>query len=124
MQRVCFALRIRPELQTEYLERHSPIWPEMLEELERSGRRNYSLFLGEDGLLIGYYETESDEASQSYLSTSAVAARWEAEMSRFFIGLDGRPDQAAPSFVEVFNLADQLHATVLPNGLVPDRNHP
>lgn len=110
MTRVCFELRVKPELLDEYIARHSPVWPEMLAEIEAAGRRNYSLFLAEGGRLIGYYETDDDEAAQAYLAASPVAARWEAEMSRFFVGLDGRADQAATPLREVFNLADQLAA--------------
>jgi L-rhamnose mutarotase len=108
--RVCFQLLIRPELLDEYIARHTPVWPEMLAEIAASGRRNYSLFLGEGGRLIGYYETDDDEAAQAYLAGSEVAARWEAEMGRFFVGLDGRPDQAATPLTEVFNLEAQLAA--------------
>ena len=110
MARVCFELQVRPELLEEYIVRHSPVWPEMLAEIEAAGRRNYSLFLAEGGRLVGYYETDDDEAARAYLAASPVAARWEAEMSRFFVGLDGRADQAATPLREVFNLADQLQA--------------
>jgi len=108
--RVCFELQIRPELLDEYIARHSPVWPEMLAEIAAAGRRNYSLFLADGGRLVGYYETDDDAAAQAYLAQSAVAARWEAEMSRFFVGLDGRPDQAATPLTEIFNLHDQLTA--------------
>ncbi len=108
--RVCFQLQVRPELLDEYLARHSPVWPEMLAEIAASGRRNYSLFLGDGGRLVGYYETDDDAAAQAYLAASETAGRWEAEMSRFFIGLEGRPDQAATPLAEVFNLAEQLSA--------------
>ena len=108
--RVCFQLRVRPELLDEYIARHTPVWPEMLAEIAAAGRRNYSLFLGEGGQLIGYYETDDDEAAQAYLAASDVAARWEAEMGPFFVGLDGRPDQAATPLTEIFNLHDQLTA--------------
>jgi L-rhamnose mutarotase len=108
--RVCFQLQIDPALLDEYVSRHSPVWPEMLAEIAASGRRNYSLFLGDGGRLIGYYETDDDAAAQAYLAASPVAARWEAEMARFFVGLDGRPDQAATPLSEVFNLDAQLAA--------------
>ncbi|MFT4306611.1 MAG: L-rhamnose mutarotase [Microbacterium sp.] len=110
--RVCFELRVRPELVGEYVSRHSPVRPEMLAEIEAAGRRNYSLFLGDGGRLIGYYETEDDEAAQAYLAASPVATAWEQEMAPFFLGLDGRPDQAATPLTEVFNLHDQLAASV------------
>ncbi|MDR6865765.1 L-rhamnose mutarotase [Microbacterium resistens] len=108
MARVAFQLQVRPELLDEYLARHSPVWPEMLAEIAAAGRRNYSLFLADGGRLTGYYEVDDDAAAQAYLAASPVAARWEAEMSRFFLDLDGRPDQAATALTEVFNLEDQL----------------
>ena len=110
MTRICFQLQIKPELLDEYVARHTPVWPEMLAEIAAAGRRNYSLFLGEGGRLIGYYETDDDEAAQAYLANSPVAARWEAEMAAFFAGLDGRPDQAATPLTQIFHLEDQLAA--------------
>ncbi len=110
MTRVAFQLQVDPALVDEYVARHTPVWPEMLAEIEASGRRNYSLFLGDEGRLFGYYETDDDAAAQAYLAASPVAARWEAEMGRFFVGLAGRPDQAATPLTEVFNLHDQLAA--------------
>lgn len=111
MTRHCFRLQVRPDILDEYLARHSPVRADMLAEIEAAGRRNYSLFLGDGGILIGYYETDDDAAAQAYLSASAVAAEWEAEMSRFFIDLDGRPDQAAAPLIEIFNLAEQRSAS-------------
>ncbi|NQD39908.1 L-rhamnose mutarotase, partial [Glutamicibacter halophytocola] len=55
--RVCFQLQVLPELMDQYIERHREVWPQMLQAIEEAGRRNYSLFLRGDGLLIGYYET-------------------------------------------------------------------
>jgi L-rhamnose mutarotase len=108
--RVCFQLQVRPELLDEYVSHHSPVRPEMLAEIAAAGRRDYSLFLADGGRLIGYYETDDDAAAQAYLAASPVAARWEAEMARFFVGLDGRPDQAATPLTEIFHLEDQLAA--------------
>ena len=113
-QRVCFRLRVRPELLDEYRRRHAAVWPEMLREIEASGRRNYSLFLADDGELIGYFETDDAEASEEYLARSDVAARWEADMARFFVALDGRADQASEQLTEVFNLDELLAA--IPDG--------
>jgi L-rhamnose mutarotase len=108
-QRVCFQLQVKPERLAEYRERHASVWPDMLREIAASGRQNYSLFLRDDGLLIGYFEVESLEASQAYLDASPVAARWEVEMAEFFETLAGsRPDQSLDRLDEVFNLAEQL----------------
>ena len=108
MERVCFQLQVRPERLAEYRERHAAVWPGMLSAIADSGRRNYSLFLRDDGLLIGYYETESDAASQAALEADPRTAAWEADMAGFFVALDGRPDQNSLRLPEIFNLEQQL----------------
>lgn len=106
--RVAFELSVRGDRISEYIARHTPVWPEMLAEIAASGRRNYSLFLAEGSRVIGYYETNDDPASRAYLASSEVAARWEAEMAPFFLGQVGRVDQADTALVEIFNLSSQL----------------
>ncbi|MGP4100893.1 L-rhamnose mutarotase [Nonomuraea sp. KM90] len=104
MQRVCFLLKVRPERLAEYRERHREVWPEMREALSRTGWHNYSLFLREDGLLVGYLETDDFEAAQKAMAETEVNARWQAEMAPFFEGLDGRPDEGMAPLTEVFHL--------------------
>src|SRR4051794_25431881 len=58
VQRVCFLLRVRPDRLDEYKAAHRNVWPEMRDALSRHGWHNYSLFLAEDGLLVGYVETD------------------------------------------------------------------
>jgi L-rhamnose mutarotase len=86
MERVCFELRVRADRLTEYRERHKAVWPEMLAALREAGWANYSLFLREDGLLIGYCETEDFQAAQRAMETTEVDARWQAEMAPLFAG--------------------------------------
>lgn len=109
MSRVCFQLQVKPERLQEYIARHESVWPDMLRAIADSGRRNYSLFLRDDGLLIGYYETDDDAASAAALAADPRTAEWEAQAAGFFESLPGaRPDQGAPTLTEVFNLDDQL----------------
>ncbi|MBT0774052.1 L-rhamnose mutarotase [Kineosporia sp. J2-2] len=111
MNRYCFLLQVRPERLEEYKERHSPVWPDMLAALRDSGWTNYSLFARPDGLLVGYVEAEDLTAAQEAMARTEVNARWQAGMSEFFVGLDGRaPDEGFLLLDEVFNLEDQLGA--------------
>ncbi len=111
MQRVCFQLQVKPARMAEYVERHRAVWPEMLQAIADAGRRNYSLFLREDGLLIGYYETDDDAASPAALAADPRTAAWEEEAADFFEALPGtRPDQGVPQLREVFHHEDQLAA--------------
>ncbi len=109
MQRVCFQLQVRPDRMAEYQERHAAVWPDMLAALHETGWHNYSLFLREDGLLIGYVETPDLAAAQAGMAATEVNARWQAEMAEFFVDLDGAaPDTGFVQLREVFHLEDQM----------------
>jgi L-rhamnose mutarotase len=103
--RYCFLLQVRPELLGEYRARHEQVWPEMLRALRDSGWRNYSLFVRDDGLLVGYVEADDLAAAQAAMAATEVNRRWQAEMARYFTGLDGRgPDEGFLVLDEIFNL--------------------
>jgi L-rhamnose mutarotase len=105
MRRVCFLLQVREDRLAEYRERHRTVWPEMREALQAAGWRNYSLFLREDGLLIGYLECEDFDAARAAIDATAVNQRWQAEVGGLFEDLDGqRPDQGMRPLEEVFHL--------------------
>jgi L-rhamnose mutarotase len=112
MARYCFLLQVRPELLDEYRERHRAVWPDMLAALWETGWRNYSIFARPDGLLAGYVEADDLAAAQQAMAGTEVNARWQAEMSRYFVGLDGRgPDESFELLDEIFHLEDQLGRT-------------
>lgn len=111
MARYCFLLQVRPELLAQYRERHAAVWPEMLAALHDTGWRNYSIFARPDGLLVGFVEADDLEAAQQAMAGTGVNGRWQAEMSKYFVGLDGRgPDESFQLLDEIFNLEDQLAA--------------
>jgi L-rhamnose mutarotase len=106
VQRVCFLLKVRQDRVEEYRRRHAAVWPEMQEALSRTGWHNYSLFLREDGLLVGYLETEDFDRARELMAATGVNARWQREMAHFFEQLDGSaPDAAMRPLTEVFHLA-------------------
>jgi L-rhamnose mutarotase len=109
--RVCFQLQVKADRIAEYRSRHAAVWPDMLRALADTGWHNYSLFLREDGLLIGYLETPSLEQAQAGMAATEVNARWQAEMGDFFEDLEVAPDEGFLVLEEIFHLEDQL-ATV------------
>ncbi len=76
MQRVCFLLKVRSEMVAEYRERHRDVWADMLAALSRAGWRDFSLFLREDGLLVGYLETDDFGAARAAMDATEVNTRW------------------------------------------------
>ena len=75
MQRVCFQLQVKPERIDEYKARHAAVWPDMLRALAESGWHNYSLFLRDDGLLIGYVETHDRPRTAALIEGLEVVPR-------------------------------------------------
>ena len=103
MERVCFLARVRPELMAEYSERHKEVWPEMLAALRAAGWGNYSIFLAEDGLLVGYLETDDYQAALDAMAAAEVNGRWQAEMAAYFVA-NGPPDRSFLRLAEIFHL--------------------
>src|SRR6185503_17872330 len=77
MKRVGFQFKVRQDRLAEYTEHHKHVWPEMLEALRETGWHNYTLFLREDGLIFGYFETEETLAvAQAKMTAKDVNTRW------------------------------------------------
>ncbi len=114
MPRVCFTLQVRPDRLAEYRERHAAVWPDMLRALRDAGWRDYQLFLREDGLLVGFVETDDLTAAQAAMDSTDVSARWEAEMAPFFDLPGGRDGRDKQELDLVFDLDAQLAAQSSP----------
>lgn len=106
MKRISFILKVKADRIEEYKAHHKAVWPEMLEALRRTGWHNYSLFMREDGLMIGYFETpESLQAAQDGMAKEEINAKWQAMMAPYFEALgDLKPDESMIGLEEVFHL--------------------
>ncbi len=115
-QRACFVLQLRPDRVDDYLEAHTTVWPEMLDALRQTGWHNYSLFLRpEDGMVIGYVETDDFEQTAKAMEATDVNTRWQAHMAEFFLPPSGavsaatdsagaNPDTIRTELIEYFHL--------------------
>ena len=106
MKRIGFILKVKPDKLDAYKEHHQKVWPEMLEALSKAGWHNYSLFMRDDGLLFGYFETpHSLQEAQAAMARTEVNARWQTMMSPYFeIPPGAHPDQMFVELEEVFHL--------------------
>ena len=106
MKRISFLLKVKPDRIEEYKARHKAVWPEMLDALRRTGWHNYSLFMREDGLLVGYFETpESLKTAQDSMAKEQINAKWQAMMDPYFEALgELKPDESMVELEEVFHL--------------------
>jgi L-rhamnose mutarotase len=106
MKRVGFLLKVKPDRLEEYKKRHRAVWPDMLDALRRTGWHNYTLFMRDDGLLFGYFETpESFQVAAAGMVKEEVNARWGESMKPFFEELgDVLPEEGMLELEEIFHL--------------------
>lgn len=83
MKRVCFTLRVKKDRIEDYLRAHQ-VWPEMEQSMSDAGIRNYSMFIGEDGLLVGYFEAEDPEESLRRHGDTEINRRWQEHVAEYF----------------------------------------
>lgn len=105
MKRIGFMLKVKRDRIEEYKKIHASVWPDMLDALRRCGWRNYSLFMRDDGLLFGYFETPHDlETASAAMRSEEVNTRWQTMMAPFFESPDGaRADEILIELEEVFH---------------------
>lgn len=104
MKRVGFQFKVREDRLDEYKALHQAVWPEMLEALREAGWHNYTLFMRDDGLVFGYFETEESlQAAQEKMAATEVNSRWQAYMSQFTDD-QARPDEGFVELEEYFHL--------------------
>jgi L-rhamnose mutarotase len=104
-ERVCFLMRLKQEGVADYLRAHEAVWPEMLLALSETGWSNYSLFISEnDGLVVGYFETDDYERAMTGIASRDVNARWQALMAQYFVS-PGNPDESTERLAQYFHLA-------------------
>lgn len=104
MKRVGFQFKVRQDKLAEYKERHKHVWAEMLDALRETGWHNYTLFMREDGLLFGYFETEESlSVALAKMAAMDVNVRWQEFMSPF-VDANTHPDETFVELEEYFHL--------------------
>lgn len=105
MRRVCFLLQVKQGMTDAYKKAHEPVWDEMKSAIRASGISNFSLFLRDDGLLVGYFEAADPEESLRKLGETEVNARWQEYMSPYFEKGSGDLNKGQPQWIEhIFHL--------------------
>jgi len=104
MKRVGFQFKVRQDKLSEYKEHHKHVWQEMLDALRETGWHNYTLFMREDGLIFGYFETEESlTVAQAKMAEKEINTRWQEFMSPY-VDANARPDETFIELEEYFHL--------------------
>lgn len=81
--RICFHLRVKPEMIDEYKRLHAAVWPDVLAALRSAGVRNYSIYMWRDGHEFGVLECDDWAAVRRALGASDAVRRWEEFMKAY-----------------------------------------
>lgn len=102
MQRVAFQLRIHADRIAQYDEVHRHVWPELIEDMERAGATDYSIFR-EDTQLFLYLHVPDWDQFVAAMHASEANRRWQETMAPLFAA-GGNPmsDKALTLMQEVF----------------------
>ncbi len=103
MIRKAFVMSVHPGMETQYQQRHNPVWRELLDTLKKHGAHNYSIFLNpETRQLFGYVEIE-DEARWEAIANTPICKKWWKFMADI---MPSNPDHSPVSagLQEVFHL--------------------
>ena len=77
MIRKTFLMKVNPDAQTEYENRHRPIWGDLEAVLKNHGVSNYSIFLeAESSQLFAYVEVTSVELWERIAETDECRRWW------------------------------------------------
>ena len=79
MQRMGWVIGIDPQHIAEYKRLHAAVWPAVLQRIQQSEVRNYSIFLREpENLLFGYWEYHGQDfdADMAAIAADAETQRW------------------------------------------------
>ena len=81
MLRKAFTMRLKPGALAEYMRQHSEIWPELVEEIERSGIATITTF-EQDPVLFLFSEIKNEDAWDR-LWNSEIHDKWAEVMGPY-----------------------------------------
>ncbi len=101
MIRRAFAMRLKPGGLAGYRKQHNEIWQELVEEIERSGIAQITIF--EDDPMLVLYSEIADAEAWNRLWATEVHSRWGAIMDEY-MAVDESGAPVLSQLREVFHL--------------------
>ncbi len=103
MKRKAFKMKLKPGFEEEYKRRHDKIWPELVEELEKAGVSDYSIYLDRETLFLFAFQKLKDHNTSDDLHNKHIVKKWWKYMSDI---METNPDNSpvAINLKEVFHM--------------------
>lgn len=100
MIRRAFTMRLKPGAMAEYRKHHDAIWPELVQEIEKSGIASFTTFERDPDLFL--YSEIYDEDAWDKLWNSEIHRKWGEVMEPLMAFKDGIVDFGVLN--EIFHL--------------------
>lgn len=102
MERLLMVIKVKPEMQSEYISIHKQPWKEMLEAIKEAGFINELIWYFEDQSII-YFECEDGdyEAANQRLRETQICKKWDLTVGSWFAAEGVMPEK-------IFDLNQQL----------------
>ncbi len=81
MEKIAFALQLKPGHEAEYQRRHAVLWPELRAVLKEAGIADYSIFLDPQSLTLFGVLRRAEGHGMDQLPAHPVMQRWWAYMA-------------------------------------------
>ncbi len=103
MIRVAFTMKLKRGFEEEYKRRHDEIWPELKDELLKSGIVDYSIFLDRETLTLFGVQKLKDDNTTELLPKKEIMRKWWDYMADI---METNPDNSpvVKNLEEVFHI--------------------
>ena len=91
MKRNAFIMKLKKGFELQYKKRHDELWPELREELKKTGVSDYSIFLDENTGMLFAVQKLSDDTTIKQLPHKPIMKKWWAFMADI---MDVNPDNS------------------------------
>ena len=91
MDKIAFAMQLKPGNEVEYQRRHDAIWPELSALLKDAGIADYSIFIDPHSLTLFGVLRRADGHGMDRLPEHPIMQRWWAYMADL---METNPDQS------------------------------
>ena len=102
MKRVGFAMQLKPGNEAEYKRRHDEIWPELVDELQAAGVRDYVIYLDPRTNTLYASQKVTEHNRSDELAQQEIVKKWWAHMADL---METNPDNSP----KVYDLREMFY---------------
>jgi L-rhamnose mutarotase len=104
MKRNAFKMKLTSGNIDEYKKRHDQIWPELVEDLNRAGISDYSIFYDPETQILFAFQKLSENNTAEKLPQNPVVRKWWDYMNDGIMEYNQKNEPVSVALQEVFHM--------------------